>query len=154
MDSSLVKQLRERTGASIMACKRALEKGNGDLAKAEGYLKEDREAIIAKTADRNASQGLVASYIHNNKRVGSLVELHCETDFVAHTKEFQYLAAEIALHIAGMNPANLEELLAQPYVRDASRTINDLILQAIGSVGEKIAITRFVRYEIRTSNQF
>jgi len=154
MDSSLVKQLRERTGASIMACKRALEKGNGDLAKAEGYLKEDRDAIIAKTADRKASQGLVVSYIHSNKRVGSLVELHCETDFVARTKEFQQLAAEIALHIAGMNPANLEELLAQPYVRDASRTINDLILQAIGSVGEKVAVTRFARYEIRTSNQF
>lgn len=148
MDLSSVKQLREETGASIMACQRALQKAKGDIAKAKEHLKEDAGAIIKKTADRTTSQGIVASYIHSTKRVASLVELHCETDFVANTKEFGQLASELALHIAGMNPTNIEELLAQPYVRDASRTIKAFIDSTIAGVGENITVARFIRYQV------
>lgn len=148
MDISLVKQLREETGASIMACRRAVEKAKGDIKKAKEYLKEDAGAIIEKTSNRSTSQGIIASYIHATKRVGVLVELHCETDFVANTKEFQQLATELSLHIAGMDPKDIEELLGQAYVRDASRTIKEFMDQTIASVGENITIHRFTRFAI------
>lgn len=148
MELSTLKQLREATGASIMACKRALEKAKGDIKKAKEYLKEDAQAVVQKTSDRATSQGVVASYVHSTKRVAALVEIHCETDFVARTDKFQSLASELALHIAGMNPKDVTELMKQPYVRDTSLTVNDLVAQAIGNLGENISVVRFIRYEI------
>jgi len=148
MDLSLIKQLREETGASIMACQRALQKARGDLGKAKLYLKEDAASIVQKTSDRPTAQGIVASYVHATKRVASLVELHCETDFVANTQEFQKLAAELALHVAGMNPESVKDLLGQPYVRDTSLSVSDLIAKTIAGVKENITVGRFIRYEI------
>ena len=143
-----MKQLREESGASIMACRRALEKAKGDIKKAKEYLKEDVGALAQKTSQRTTSQGIIASYIHSTKRVGTIIELHCETDFVANTPQFQQLAFELALHIAGMKPAGVEELLAQPYVRDVSRTVRALVDETIAAVGENITVSRFIRYEI------
>lgn len=148
MNLSLVKKLRDETGASIMLCKKALEEAKGDLAKAKAYLSKHTDAIMEKTAARETHQGMIASYIHTTKRVGSMVEVRCETDFVANTKEFQNLASELALHIAGMNPKDVSELLAQPYVREPGRTIQSLIADTTKSVGERIQVVRFVRYEI------
>lgn len=145
---SLVKKLRDETGASIMACKKALEEARGDLKKAKAYLAKHSAAIMEKTAARETRQGIIAGYIHMTKRVGSMVEVRCETDFVANTKEFQNLASELALHVAGMNPKDLPELLTQPYVRDPSRTIQSLISDTTQSVGEHIQVVRFIRYEI------
>ena len=157
-----IKALREETGAGIMDCKRALEDANGDHVAAKKLLDEQGLAKAEKRADREASQGLVHSYIHGNGRVGVLVEVNCETDFVARTDEFQHLVHEIALHIAGMSPefvseddlpenyeGNPEEtvLLAQPFVRDPSLTVADLIKQTIAKTGENVVIRRFCRYE-------
>ncbi len=157
-----IKALREETGAGIMDCKRALEDAGGDHAAAKKLLDEQGLAKAAKRADREASQGLVHSYIHGDGRVGVLVEVNCETDFVARTEEFQHLVHEIALHVAGMSPefvseddlpedfeGNAEEtvLLAQPFVRDPSLTVADLIKQTIVKTGENVVIRRFCRYE-------
>lgn len=148
MDLSLVKQLRQETGASIMACRRAVEKAKGDIKKAKKYLKEDAGAIIQKTSTRDTSQGSIASYVHSTKKVAVLVELHCETDFVAHTQEFERLAKELALHIAAMNPCDTKELLEQAYARDTSLSVKELIDKTIAGVGENIIVHRFVRFEI------
>ena len=157
-----IKALREATGAGIMDCKRALEEANGDHAAAKKLLDEQGLAKAEKRADREASQGLVHSYIHGDGRVGVLVEVNCETDFVARTEEFQHLVHEIALHVAGMSPefvseddlpedyeGNAEEtvLLVQPFVRDPSLTVADLVKQTIAKTGENIVVRRFCRYE-------
>ena len=157
-----IKSLREETGAGIMDCKRALEEADGNHAAARKLLDEQGLAKAEKRADREASQGLVHSYIHGNGRVGVLVEVNCETDFVARTEEFQHLVHEIALHVAGMSPefvreedvpedyeGNPEEtvLLAQPFVRDPSLTVAELVKQTIAKTGENIVIRRFARYE-------
>ena len=149
MDLSSLKTLRDETGASIMACKKALEDAKGDIKKAKESLRVTAQSIVEKKTDREADQGIIASYIHTTRKVGSLIELNCETDFVARTQEFQNLAKELALHIAGMNPEDVKELLRQQYVRDPSLTIEDLISKTISSVGENIKIARFTRYEIK-----
>lgn len=148
MDVVLLKQLREETGASIMACRQALVESDGDVKKAKKYLKTNATTVLEKKANREAKQGVIASYIHATNKVGGLVELHCETDFVARTEKFQNLARELALHITGMNPQSIQDLLSQPYVRDTSFTIKDLIARTVSEVGERIDVTRFVRYEI------
>ena len=157
-----IKSLREETGAGIMDCKRALEEADGDHAAAKKLLDAQGLAKAEKRADREASQGLVHSYIHGNGRVGVLVEVNCETDFVARTDEFQHLVHEIALHVAGMSPefvseADLPEdyagnpaetvLLSQPFVRDPSLTVAELVKQSIAKTGENIVVRRFCRYE-------
>lgn len=107
IDANLVKELRDQTGASIMECKKALEKAAGDIGKAIVYLKQKGKEKAAKKADRATGEGVVASYIHSNKKVGSIVELRCETDFVAKNAEFQELAYDLAMHIAAMAPRYL-----------------------------------------------
>ena len=148
LDISLVKKLRDETGASIMACKKALEDAKGDLVKAKAYLAKHSDTVMEKTSARETHEGVIVAYIHNTKHVGSMVEVRCETDFVANTKEFQSLASELALHIAGMKPKDIPELLVQPYVRDPSRTIQSLISDTTQSMGEHIQVVRFARYEI------
>ena len=158
-----VKELRDKTGAGIMDSKRALEESAGDIAKAESILDAKGLASAAKKADRSTSEGLVVSYIHTGGRVGSMVELNCETDFVARTDEFGILGRNIAMQIAAMNPIYLdrasipedveevkdEELLnEQEYIRDSSMKITDLVKESIGKLGENIRIRRFSRFEL------
>jgi elongation factor Ts len=188
-----VSELRTRTGAGMMDCKRALEESGGDMDKASEILRRKGIAKAEKRTGKTASQGLVVSYIHHNSQVGVLLELNCETDFVARTDEFGQLAREIALHIAsadpiGVNPEDLpaelldrerriaEEQVAregkpenirgkivdgklkkfvaertlteQPYIKDDSKTVGQLVKEASGKLGEAISIRRFARFKI------
>lgn len=158
-----IKALREETGAGVMDAKRALEEANGDAKKAKDILREKGMAAAAKRADRETSNGVVESYIHAGGRIGVLVELNCETDFVANTEDFRGLARSVAMQIAAMNPAvvNPEDrteihegsdeeicLVRQPFIRDAGRTIGDLISDTVAKTGENIRVRRFVRFEL------
>lgn len=144
----LIKKLREATGAGIMECRKALEKSNGNLEKATDYLKKTFAEIAEKKADRKTSQGVVESYIHCNGKIGAIVMLLCETDFVARTSDFKTLSHELCMQIASMNPKNIKELLAQPYIRDPKMTISDLVKEKSGKLGEKILVKQFTRLEI------
>lgn len=143
-----IKKLREETGARIMDCKKALEEAAGDYQKAIKIVEEKGLARAEKTADRETKAGYVASYVHNNGQVASLVEIVCETDFVAQNDEFRNMAREIAMHVTAMNPANVTELLDQEFIRDASTTIAMMLKSLSGKIGEKMEIRRFVRYEV------
>lgn len=157
--------LRERTGAGIMDCKRALENAGGDVARAEEALKGRGLALAAKKAGRETSQGLVETYIHGGGRIGAMVEVSCETDFVARTPEFRALAHDIALQVAAMAPLWIGDddapaeadsskgeprLLYQPFIRDQGKTIRDLITEAVARVGENVRVRRFARFELGT----
>jgi elongation factor Ts len=192
--ADLVRQLREQTGAGMMDCKRALQEAEGDLERAVELLRQKGLASAAKRAGRTAQQGRIESYIHFNHTVGVLVEVNCETDFVANTEEFGQLAKDIALHIASPAapryvsreevPAELVEreraiyeaqaretgkpdhviekivegkleaffketvLLDQPFAKDDSKTVRELLDELSAKVGEKIAVRRFVRYRL------
>lgn len=148
LDLKAIKKLRDATSASIADCRRALEDANGDEKKALEWLKKRAGEIAAKKADRETSQGLIEAYIHGAGKVGVLIELSCETDFVAKTDEFKQLAKEVAMQIAAMNPEKVDVLLKQDYIRDGSVTIEQLIKNAIGKIGENITVKRFVRFEI------
>lgn len=142
-----VKQLRDETQASIADCRKALEESDGDYKKAIEWLAKRGAEIAEKKADRETSQGIVESYVHNGK-VGVLLTLLCETDFVARTEEFKNLAHEIALQISAMNPADVKSLLVQEYIRDPQMTIEQLIKSAIGKLGENIKVREFTRLEL------
>ena len=146
-DIELVRKLREETQASIADCRKALEESGGDYKKATLWLAKRGAEIAEKKADRQTSQGLVEAYVHSGK-VGVLVTLACETDFVARTEEFKNLAHEIALQVSAMNPKDVSELLKQEYIRDASVTIESLIKQTIGKLGENIVVKEFSRLEL------
>jgi elongation factor Ts len=194
IDAGLVKELRELSGAGMMDCKRALQETGGDVQKAFELLRQKGIASAAKRAGRVADQGLIESYIHFNNTVGTIVEVNCETDFVANTEEFRQLAKDLALHIASpaaprfvsredVSAEELESerkvfeaqaremgkpenvipnivegklkafyeqtvLLDQPFVRDDSKTIQQLLDEVGGKVGEKVAVRRFVRYRL------
>ena len=135
ISAAAVKDLRERTGAGVMECRNALEQAGGDADKAVELLRERGIARAEKKGDRVANQGLIDSYIHAGGRIGALVELNCETDFVARNEQFRTLAHDIALH-------------EQPFVRDEKRTIGDLVKEHIASLGENIVVRRYVRYEL------
>ncbi|PIT92772.1 MAG: translation elongation factor Ts [Candidatus Harrisonbacteria bacterium CG10_big_fil_rev_8_21_14_0_10_42_17] len=142
-----IKKLREETGAGVMDAKRALEEAGGDYHKAIAVVRKKGLLKAQKKADRLTGAGLLDSYIHND-RVGVLLELRCETDFVAHAEPFQALAHNLTLHIVAMNPDSPETLLTQSFIRDESLTIQDLVTQTITKVGENIQIARFCRYEL------
>lgn len=143
-----VQRLREETGAGVMDCKRALEEAGGDTARAKEILRQQGFARAAKTAEREASEGLVEAYIHANGRIGVLVELNSETDFVGRSPEFRELARELAMQVAAMGPGSIDELLAQPYMRDASKTVRDLVTALAAKVGENVRVRRFARYRL------
>ncbi len=188
-----VKQLREKTGAGIVEVKKALEEANGDEEQAIQLLKKRGEAKALKRTDREAHEGIVTTYVHSNARVGVMLTLLCETDFVARNEDFQALGRDLAMHIAAMNPLYLspesvpseavakerviweeqvkqegkpaeiaekilagkekkfrEELalLSQPFVKDPSKTVGELITESIHRIGEKVEVGQFVRYEI------
>lgn len=148
LDLKAIKKLRDETSASIADCRRALEEANGDEKKALAWLKKRASEIAAKKADRETSQGIIEAYIHGGGKVGVLVDLSCETDFVAKTDEFKKLAKEVAMQVAAMDPKDVDDLLKQAYIRDAGQTIDSLIKDVIGKIGENIAVKRFVRYEL------
>lgn len=144
----LIKKLRDETGASIFDIREAVEEAEGDEKKASELLKKKSAKIAAKKADRETGEGIVYAYIHANNKVGVLVQLSCETDFVAKTTDFVDLAKEISLQIAAMDPENVEELLDMDYVRDSGKKIKDFVEEVVGKLGENIQVTRFVRYSI------
>ena len=145
--TELVKQLRNETGAGVMDCRKALEETQGDLDKAREIIQEKGLLKATKRAGRNTGAGVLESYIHNN-RVGVLLELRCETDFVARSDEFKNLAHDLVMHIAALNPKDLETLLEQPFVKDDSQTIDQLVKGVAAKTGENTQIEKFCRYEI------
>lgn len=147
VDVNLIKQLREKTGAGVADCREVLEVAKGDIKKAEELLKVKGFEKAAKKGDRETNAGLIDSYIHQG-RVGSIIELMCETDFVARTDEYKELAHEISMQVASMNPKNVAALEKQEYIRDPSKTIGDLVKEAIAKLGENITIGRFQRFEL------
>ena len=148
IDMKLLKQLRLETSVSIADCRKALEESKNDYKKALDWVCKNGLEKAAKKADRETPQGLVESYIHQNGRVGALVEVSCETDFVARTDIFKNLVHEICMQIAAMNPKDVKALLEQEYIRDGSRKIGDLVKEAIAKLGENIVIKRLQRFEI------
>lgn len=154
--------LRDETGAPVMDCKRALEESGGNMDKARQWLRERGAAIAEKKAGRVASQGLVESYIHGGGRIGVIVEVNCETDFVARSDDFKKLAHDIAMQIAATNPKYVgteegipddllpdeQPLLKQPFIRDPGQSIQQLVHEAIGKLGENIVVRRFSRFEL------
>ena len=142
-----VQKLRELTSAGVMECKKALEEAGGDFEKAKIIIHERGLAKAERKGDRSTGAGLLHSYIHN-ERVGVLLELRCETDFVARNESFKELAHNLAMHIAAMNPFNLEELMTQIYIKDDSINIEEFIKSTIAKIGENIKIEKFCRYEI------
>lgn len=139
-----IKQLREQTGAGIADCTEALKQSDGDMEKAKEWLKKKGFERGASKEEREVKAGVVDVYSHGGK-VGVLVELLCETDFVARTEDFKNLAHELALQVASMNPSSVEELLAQEYIRDNTQTVDQLIKSVSGKLGENIQVGRFER---------
>lgn len=158
-----VKRLRGETGAGVMDAKRALEEADGDFEAARELLREKGIAAAAKRSHRDTDQGLVESYIHGEGRIGALVEINCETDFVARTDGFKQLARDIAMQVAAMGPLALtpedvpadapgaaedNALLTQAFIKDSSRTIGDLVQETMAQTGENVRISRFSRFEL------
>lgn len=148
IDLKTLKKLRDETSASIADCRKALDESGGDYKKALDWLKKRAAEIAEKKSDRATSQGLIESYIHQGGKVGVLVELLCETDFVAKTDEFKHLAKEIGMQVAAMDPKDVKTLLAQEYIRDGSVTIEQMVKNVIGKLGENISVSRFQRFSI------
>ncbi len=188
-----VKQLREKTGAGMMDCKRALEESGGDIDTAISYLREQGMLAASKKSSREAKEGLIHTYLHQGNRIGAMVEINCETDFVARNDGFQALARDIAMQVAAAKPIAVDReqvskdlvekeaeiyrnqaknegkpdhivdrivdgriekyfqeccLLEQPFIRDTDKTIQDLVSDAVGTLGENIVVRRFVRFEL------
>lgn len=163
--ASTIKELRSQSGAGVMACRNALVEAEGNAAKALDILKEKGILKAQKKVDRTTNQGLVESYIHTGGRIGAIIEINCETDFVARTDEFKELAHDLAMQIAAMPPLFISQdeadsksdedielqqvcLLLQPFIKDPSKTIQDLITETIAKVGENIRVSRFARFEL------
>ncbi len=148
MSIDIIKELREATGLSFNEIRKAVTEAGGDRAKAIELLKASGASIAAKKSSRSTSEGIVEAYIHSTRKVGVLLELVCETDFVARNPMFSELAHDIAMHVAAMGAENNDELLAQPFIKDPSTTIAQLITDAIAKLGENIKINRFSRFQI------
>lgn len=174
ISANQVKELREQTGAGIMECKRALESTDGNVQKAIDLLKQQGLAKAEKKSGRSALQGVVEPYIHAGGRIAALVEINCETDFVARTSDFKTLAHDVAMQVAAMNPRYVSEeeitqaewealereygdrkkaleavsLLDQAFIKDPKSTIRDLVKAAIAKLGENVVVRRFARFEV------
>ena len=142
-----IKELREKTGLSVMSCKKALEGANGDINKAMEILRAEGTLVAEKKAERALKAGIIETYIHSTKTVGSLVEIRCETDFVARNEEFKIFSHDIAMHIVASDPKDIEELLAQPFIKNPDITISDYLKEKIQKFGENIEISKFARLE-------
>lgn len=151
INAQLVKKLRDLTGAGMMDCKKALVATNGDLEEAVVYLRKQGIASAAKKESRATKQGLLASFIAPDSKLGVLVEVNCESDFVARTEDFKALASDMALHIAEHKPEAHEVLYEQKFAKDPETTIRDLVKTNIAKLGENIGISRFVIYEVNST---
>ena len=147
ISAKVVMDLRGRTGCGMMDCKKALAACDGDIEKAIDYLREKGLAAAAKKQSRIAAEGLVGSFVCKECATGALVEVNCETDFVAKTDKFKALVSDVAEQVAKKNPADVDALLKQPFFKDESTTIEQMVTAATAEIGEKISIRRFVRYE-------
>lgn len=145
MDLAKIKQLREKTGAGISECREALDKADNDLVKAELWLREQGIVKAAEKGDRETTQGIIESYVHTGGKIGVLVEINCETDFVAKTEDFKKLAHEVAMQISATKPKDVDELMIQPYIREPNMTVEQLIKSVIAKLGENIRIKSFFR---------
>jgi elongation factor Ts len=143
-----IKKLREETGAGVMDCRRALEETKGNEKKAAELLKKWGIEKSKEKSQRETKSGMIASYVHAGGKVGVLVELLCETDFVAKTDDFQKLAHEICLQVASMEPKDVTALIKQEYIRDPSKTIEQLVKETIGKLRENITVSRFSRFQL------
>jgi len=158
-----VKELRNRTNIGIADCNKALLEMGGDMEKAIEFLKQRGAAIAEEKKDEAATEGVIEAYIHHTRRIGALVELNCETDFVARTAEFKELAHDLAMQIAATSPqfltseemppeAEIEPqvacLLSQPFIKEPTKTVQEVIAETIAKVGENIKVRRFARFEL------
>ena len=164
ISTDMIKELRDQAGAGIMDCRNALLGAEGDMEKARHILKEKGLLKAKKKAGRATTQGLIEAYIHTGGRIGAMVEVNCETDFVARTDEFKELAHHLAMQVAALSPQFISReevpegaddidpqaacLLLQPYIRDPDKTIQDIIVETIAKVGENIKVSRFARFEL------
>lgn len=147
-DITKIKDLRMRTGLSFNEVKKALDEAGGDAARAMEVLKAHGIAVAEKKASRQVKEGVVNAYIHSTKKLGALVEVLCETDFVARNVEFQKLAHELAMQVAASKPGTVDDLLSQPFIKDQDMTVKDLVNQYVAKLGENIQVGRFEIFEI------
>ena len=140
-----IKKLREETGAGVMDAKKALEEAGGDMGKAVKLIAKKGLAKAVKKSDRETREGVIFAYVHHNNRSGAMVELTCETDFVARTDDFKTLAKELAMQVTSMDPMDVKSFLEQPYIRDPKKTVKDLMGETVGKLGENIKLVRFAR---------
>jgi elongation factor Ts len=143
-----IKALREETGLSIMECRKALEEAHGDKNQALVVLKKRGVEVATKKGGRTLGAGTIVTYVHTGETVGVMLELLCETDFVAKNPEFKSVARNIAMHIAAMNPLDLNSLLEQPFIKDTELKISDLISNTVQKFGERTELGRFIRYSL------
>ena len=163
VSTDTIRTLRDRTGAGIMDCKRALEAAGGNLQEAEAAIRERGIAKATARASRSTSEGVVEAYVHAGGRIGAMLELNCETDFVARTPEFQELAHLLAMQVAAMAPVYVDQeempaddarsaqevcLLQQPFIKDPSQTVKELIVELVAKVGENIRVRQLVRFSL------
>jgi elongation factor Ts len=163
ISADMVKALREQTGAGVMECKRALQEAEGDMERAMRILQERGLALAEKRAHRETSQGLIDCYIHAGGRIGAMVEVNCETDFVARTDAFKTLVHDLAMQVAATDPVAVSEedlppgaegdpaelcLLRQPFIKDMSRTVDEVVKEVIAQTGENIRVRRFARFQL------
>lgn len=149
ISAKAVKALRDKTGVSVMECKKALTEANGDETRALEILKERSLASAAKKADRALGAGTIGAYVHAGAQVGAMVVLSCETDFVSKNDEFVSLARDIAMHVSAMRPADKDELMQQQFIKDPSKTIGDLLSGAVQKFGERIDISNFSVFAVK-----
>jgi elongation factor Ts len=142
-----VQKLREMTGAGVMDCRKALIEAEGDVDRATAIIREKGFAKAEKRGDRATGAGLVETYVHN-ERIGVLLDVRAETDFVVRSEPFRIMAHDIAMHIAAAAPETIEELLAQPYVKDETKTVKEVIGEVIAKVGENVSVNKFFRLEV------
>lgn len=148
IDVETIKKLREQTGAGVMEAKKALEQSVGDFDEAKKALEKLGLEKATKKSDREVKEGLVVSYLHATGKVGSIVSVACETDFVARTDDFQKLAKELAMQVVALKPSSVEELLEEDYIRDPSKKVKDLLVALAAKVGENVVIKDFKVLEI------
>jgi len=148
VNTDLIKELREKTEMSIKEIKKALEEAGDDVKKALEILKKQGVKIAEKRAERSTGEGVVEAYIHGNRKLGALIDLRSETDFVAKNEQFRQLAHDIAMQVVSMDPKDVDELLSQPFIKNQDLTVDELIKEYIGKLGEKIKVEKFVRFSL------
>lgn len=143
-----IKTLRERTGLGFLACRHALEAARGDMDQALAELRKESAKVAAKKSGRSLGAGIVHAYVHATRKVGALVELRSETDFVAKREDFNDLAHDVAMHVAATDPEDVETLLKEEHIKDPARTVRQRIEEATQKFGERVEVARFARFDV------